>query len=176
MEAKNPTTRNNTPDTPVRVILLFGSNQGDRAAAIDRAISFVASIGDEECRSTRYESAPWGFHADTPFYNQVIAYRTTLSPTALLHHCLETERRLGRARSPLHRYTSRPIDIDILFYGDRVITLPDLEIPHPRLALRRFVLLPLHEIFPDLRHPVTGQTITTLLQTCTDTGSVTALP
>jgi 2-amino-4-hydroxy-6-hydroxymethyldihydropteridine diphosphokinase len=178
--------------------LIFGSNQGDRAALIDRAIARAAIIGAEERRSSLYESDPWGFTADTPFYNRVVSYRTPLSPTAVLQHCLEIERQMGRTRDASRhdtsrcdtshhdtsrhdashdtsrRYTSRSIDIDILFHDDQVIQLPDLVIPHPRIAERRFVLLPLAEIFPALVHPVLHETISMLLERCTDGGKVTA--
>jgi 2-amino-4-hydroxy-6-hydroxymethyldihydropteridine diphosphokinase len=175
MEAKNHTIKNNTPDASSRVILIFGSNQGDRAALIDRAIARVAIIGAEERRSSLYESDPWGFTADTPFYNRVVSYRTPLSPSAVLQHCLEIEQQMGRTRDASRRYASRSIDIDILFHDDRAIQLPDLVIPHPRIAQRRFVLLPLNEIFPSLVHPLLHETISTLLARCPDGGNVTAV-
>jgi 2-amino-4-hydroxy-6-hydroxymethyldihydropteridine diphosphokinase len=157
------------------VILIFGSNRGDRAANIDRAIFFMQAIGTEEKRSALYESDPWGFTADTSFYNRVVVYRTSLAPAAVLRHCLATEQRLGRVRVATDRYTSRPIDIDILFYDSLVLHLPDLVIPHPRIAQRRFVLLPLAEILPSLLHPTHHKTIFALLKECPDTGNVSAL-
>jgi 2-amino-4-hydroxy-6-hydroxymethyldihydropteridine diphosphokinase len=175
MEEKSNSTKNNTPDPTSRIILIFGSNQGNRAANLHRAAALATTIGNEERRSSLYESDPWGFHADTPFYNRVISYRTTLSPTDILDRCQEIEQQMGRQRHPTTRYTSRPIDVDILLHDNLVIDTPRLTIPHPRLAQRRFVLLPLAEIFPKLLHPTLRATIAHLLETCTDTGRVTKI-
>ena len=96
--------------------------------------------------------------ADAPrFLNCAVALETELSPADLLHTVLDVERRLGRVRTTPN--ASRTIDIDILLYGDQVISTPELTIPHPRLMARRFVLDPLAEIAPGLRHPETGETI-----------------
>ncbi|MDR0766443.1 MAG: 2-amino-4-hydroxy-6-hydroxymethyldihydropteridine diphosphokinase [Odoribacteraceae bacterium] len=171
MQEKNRTTRNRTPD-PAHVVLILGSNQGDRAGNIDRAIALLDTIGTEERRSALYESDPWGFTADTSFYNRVVIYRVTRDPLDVLRHCMEVERRLGRLRDTATRYASRPIDVDILFHGARVMNHPDLTLPHPRIPSRRFVLVPLVELIPSFIHPVLSRPLSALLEECTDAGMV----
>jgi len=107
--------------------------------------------------SSVYETDPVGFLDQPSFLNMVVRIETTKTPLELLAHVLDVEQRLGRVRT--FRNAPRTIDIDILLYGDQVIQEPDLKVPHPRMLERRFVLEPLHEIDPDLVHPVTGRTI-----------------
>ena len=152
----------------MEVTLLFGSNQGDRQALIRQAMQQMTVIGPIKCSSSLYETAPWGFEADNAFYNIAVTYTTALSPTDVLHHCLETEKQLGRTR-PAGGYASRTMDIDIILYDQQVISTPELTIPHPRMALRNFVHIPLNEIMPEYIHPVTHRTIASLLQSCPDT-------
>ena len=120
--------------------------------------------------STPYESEPWGFNADEWFLNRVIVLETVLEPEALLHELLQIEQDLGRERHPeIEGYTSRTADLDILYYGDRIILTETLTVPHPRLHRRRFALLPMCEVAPNLRHPALGLTQTELLARCSDT-------
>lgn len=126
-------------------------------------------------RSAIYESEPWGFEDDTPFLNQVVEISTELSPALLLEQLLTIETRLGRIRpfdgcgcSVQEGYSSRNIDIDILFYGQKLVFTEQLMIPHPRLHERKFTLVPLHEIAPGFIHPLLKKTISVLLQECRD--------
>jgi 2-amino-4-hydroxy-6-hydroxymethyldihydropteridine diphosphokinase len=104
------------------------------------------------------------------FLNTVVEVRTLLEPDALILACLDAEKRAGRVRST--RNGPRPLDIDVLLYGDRIVDSPALKIPHPRYRYRRFVLAPLAEIAPDLSDPVSGLTMAQLLDLCPDPGVV----
>ena len=123
--------------------------------------------------SSYYETEPIDVargHDDAWFYNGVVRLETQLQPAHLLAICQETERGLGR--DPGLRNASRPIDLDILFHGQRIIRTPLLTIPHPRLHQRRFVLEPMAELDPGWIHPQRGQTIQALLDRLTDTHHV----
>jgi 2-amino-4-hydroxy-6-hydroxymethyldihydropteridine diphosphokinase len=151
--------------------LSLGSNLGDRAANICRAIELLAQRGVcVQKQSSIYATEPVDFEPQHWFLNRVIAVNTALMPRRLLHAAQETERKMGRAR--LVRRGPRSIDIDILLYGANVIRTPELEIPHPRMAERRFVLVPLAEVAPSLRHPALGATIRELLAACPDQSRV----
>ncbi len=154
----------------MRAVVLFGSNADKKYAIIEEAVTLLANrVGKVVVFSSYYNTEPWGFDSTEWFLNKAVAYDTTLSPEALLAVCAETEKQLGRVRpAGAMRYTSRPIDIDILFYDAVVINTPALTIPHPRIAERRFVLIPLCEIMPDFEHPVYRRTIRKLLAECTD--------
>lgn len=147
--------------------LLIGGNEGDRVAFLDRATVLIeAECGRIRRRSSVYETAAWGYRQQGDFLNQVLLLETGLEPSALLVRLLDIEKRMGRMRG--ERNGPRTIDIDILLYGDRVVDLPDLALPHPRMASRRFTLVPLTEIAPSLRHPVSGKTMQRLLLECPD--------
>jgi len=148
--------------------LLLGSNMGDRFAILRTAIKTISEqIGVVQRLSSVYQTAPWGFQAETPFLNQVALVKTNLSPEELLAKTQEIETALGRKRTD-NGFSSRPIDIDILFYDDYIIYQKNLIVPHLHLHKRKFVLVPLHEIAPTLLHPVTHKSITNLLNNCTD--------
>ena len=122
-----------------------------------------------ETRASRiYETAPWGYTRQPAFLNQVIEAHTDLAPLDLLSYIKSIEVNLGR--TPTFRYGPRLIDIDIIFYGDQVMDLPGLVIPHPLLEQRPFVLVPLAELAPQLHHPVNGQTMQTLVSRIDTTG------
>jgi 2-amino-4-hydroxy-6-hydroxymethyldihydropteridine diphosphokinase len=119
--------------------------------------------------SSSYESEPWGFEASEWFLNRLIVVDTDLNPEAMLRELLAIEAELGRVRHPEKEgYTSRTADLDILYFGQRVIVTPILTVPHPRLHLRRFALMPLCEVAPELMHPVFQVTQRELLHRCTD--------
>ena len=150
------------------VTLIFGGNQGDRKALLDEAIKEMSTIGKIEIRSSLYETAPWGFESENPFYNQIVVYNTELTPEEVLDQCQATEQQLGRVRTGT-QFTSRTMDIDILFCDSQIINTPRLTVPHPRMAQRNFVLCPLNEIMPDFIHPVLGKKISELLLESPDT-------
>ncbi|HSW68326.1 MAG TPA: 2-amino-4-hydroxy-6-hydroxymethyldihydropteridine diphosphokinase [Bacteroidales bacterium] len=159
----------------VQSYLLLGSNRGQREKLLGQAIEQIgAHCGKILYLSSVYETDPWGFSDSTPFLNQVLMIETSLSPVALLRCILSVESTLGRTRDGLG-YSSRTIDIDILLYGNMIVNTPEVQIPHPRLHLRRFALEPLNEINPDIIHPSTGKTVKELLLRCPDNGNVVAL-
>jgi 2-amino-4-hydroxy-6-hydroxymethyldihydropteridine diphosphokinase len=155
------------------VYLSLGSNLGDRAAFIERVI---AALGDAGVRVVRrsaiYETEPVDAPAQGMFLNLVVEAETGLAPRALLAALLGIERSLGRERTVPNG--PRTIDIDILMYGSSVVNEAGLTIPHPSMAARRFVLVPLAEIAPGLRHPVLGRTIAELAASCADKSRVVA--
>ena len=129
------------------VYLGLGSNLGDRHAQLLAAIELLAQrVGRLVRCSSFIETAPWGFVSEHPFLNAVALFRTTLSPRELLTVTQDIERQLGRRQKSNGTYADRPIDIDILLYGDAVIDEPDLKIPHPLMHERDFVMRPLNEI------------------------------
>ena len=147
--------------------LLLGSNLGDRAALLHAAQAYLAATaGEVVATSALYETAAWGREDQPAFLNQALALRTALSAQELLEQCLATERQAGRER--LEHWGSRTLDVDILFYGPAIIDQPTLAVPHPRLTERRFALVPLAEIVPQLRHPQLGLSVAELLARCPD--------
>ncbi len=155
-----------------RVFLGLGSNLGTRDQNLRQAMEKIMEfIGPVIRISSVYETEPWGFWSEDQFLNLVVEVETDLKPSGLLGRLLMIESLLGRLREG-KGYKSRTIDIDILFYGKQVINKGDLKIPHARLHERRFVLVPLVEIAPDLVHPVLKKNMTTLLEECNDKGKV----
>lgn len=155
----------------MRVVTIFGSNSGDRFQLIEKASNLLSEkVGEIVLSSSDYETEPWGFESEDHFQNRVIVFDTILSPEEFLQASLDVENQLGRIRNSLGaRYTSRTIDIDILFFGTQIIHTPNLTVPHPRLEERNFVLTPLDEIMPEFVHPVLGKTMHALLNECRDT-------
>lgn len=128
--------------------------------------------GEITAASSVWETEPWGFEADDQFLNMVIVINTTLAPKQLIQLFRSIEGRMGRKKSGGGKYESRVIDLDILFWESRVISMPGLEVPHPKLHSRRFVLEPLLEVAPEVIHPVTGLTVAEMLQFCDDNSDV----
>ena len=147
--------------------LLLGSNLGDRLAFLSFAItSLRESAGEIKTLSSVYETAAWGNTEQQAFLNQVLELQTSLLPEQLLAQIHHIEKAAGRVRT--EHWGPRELDIDILFFGKQLVNLPDLAVPHPQLHLRRFTLLPLAEIAPDLVHPTLHKTVFDLLQSCPD--------
>uniref|UniRef100_UPI0040563909 2-amino-4-hydroxy-6- hydroxymethyldihydropteridine diphosphokinase n=1 Tax=Alistipes sp. TaxID=1872444 RepID=UPI0040563909 len=151
-----------------QVVLITGGNRGERERLLERARQLIGErVGSIIAASSAMESEAWGFRSEGAFLNQVLVVECPLEPMALLETTQQIERELGRDRlrereekaSTEEAYASRTMDIDILFYGDRCINLPLLQVPHPRFAERDFVLRPLVEVIPTWRDPQTGRTI-----------------
>ena len=145
-----------------RVYISLGANLGDRQAYLREACERQAPHARVLKASKIYRTPPWGYHQQPEFLNQVIEIETHLTPPALLNELKKIEKDLGRVES--FRFGPRCIDMDILFYGDLTYLSENLVIPHPVLAERAFVLVPLQEIAPQLMHPQLHLTITDLLE------------
>ncbi|MEZ5046977.1 MAG: 2-amino-4-hydroxy-6-hydroxymethyldihydropteridine diphosphokinase [Chitinophagaceae bacterium] len=153
------------------IYLIIGGNKGDRWQYIQSAIQHIeAEIGLVQKMSKVYETSAWGLEEQAAFLNCVLFIKSDLEPDEVLEKCLHIEKKMGRLRQK--KWEPREMDIDILFYNDRIIHTKKLTIPHPYLAKRRFVLRPLAEIAPQFIHPVFKLTIEKLLSNCEDPLSV----
>lgn len=149
------------------VFLLTGGNLGDRNKNLQKAVELIAQqIGKIENISAVFETVAWGTHDQPDYLNQALQVTTYLTPQELLKAILSIEKNMGRLRSS--KWEPRVIDIDVLLYNDLVVDDPALTIPHPLLHKRRFALVPLAELAPELIHPVMKQPIRELLQHCPD--------
>ncbi|HNG91072.1 MAG TPA: 2-amino-4-hydroxy-6-hydroxymethyldihydropteridine diphosphokinase [Saprospiraceae bacterium] len=149
----------------------MGSNLDDRRANLRRAAALInKEIGKIAKSSSLYETEPWGNTDQPAFLNQVVMANTTLDPRGLLEAITRIEREMGRQRK--EKWGPRTIDVDILFYGKRVIRDKGLEIPHPELPQRGFVLVPMMEIAPDFEHPTLKKPMDELYMECTDESAV----
>lgn len=155
-----------------RVALLLGGNRGDMKRTLQRAQQLINErVGAVMRCSHRYQSPAWGFHDSEPFTNQAMEVSTDLTAEQVLDTLQQIEDELGRNRAAEQvekaatgaAYAARPIDIDIIFYGNEQISTERLTIPHPRLAEREFALMPLAEIMRRFIHPTTGKSIGEML-------------
>ncbi|MFA4994380.1 MAG: 2-amino-4-hydroxy-6-hydroxymethyldihydropteridine diphosphokinase [Bdellovibrionales bacterium] len=150
-----------TDHPSIRVALALGSNLGDRLDSLRKAIKAMASCVKVEGCSPVYETAA-AYITDQPvFLNAVVTGTTTLEPLPLLWALKNIEREIGR--TPTFRFGPRVIDIDIIYYDDQVLEIPELTLPHPRMQERDFVLKPLSDVAPEWKHSKYGKTATELL-------------
>lgn len=153
-----------------RVYLALGSNLGSRLQNLTDAVLRLAERVTVTRVSAVYDTEPWGVAVQPRFLNIVLEGETMLTPVALLTFLKHIEHVMGRRVTV--RFGPRVIDLDILLYDDLIFKNDVLEIPHPRMAERRFVLVPLAEIAPDVQHPILKQSARELLQRLPDTGDV----
>ena len=150
-----------------KAYLLLGSNEGDREQWLAEAVlQLNMHCGNIVLESPVYSTAAWGLEQQPDFLNMAVAINTHLSPGEFLKQIQNIEKNLGRQRSV--KWGQRTLDIDILLFGTDVINQPNLTIPHPHMQDRRFVLVPLNDIAPEVLHPVLQKSIKTLLAECTD--------
>ena len=151
-----------------RIFIALGTNLGDRQAHLRTARAALGpEIRIDQCSSI-YQTPPWGYTDQPEFLNQVLEVRTALEPLLMLGTLKRIEHEMGRMKT--FRFGPRLIDLDILFYGQRVLKTERLILPHPRLRERAFVLVPLHEIAPDFVHPLSNETIADMLAQVDTTG------
>jgi 2-amino-4-hydroxy-6-hydroxymethyldihydropteridine diphosphokinase len=149
------------------VFLALGSNLGEREENLESAISALQAQGELLAKSRIYETEPVGYEDQPAFLNQVCKVAMKYSPTELLEVTQRIERELGR--KPTFPSGPRIIDIDVLFYGERIIHTTNVDIPHPKIPERRFVLVPMCDIAPNLIHPELGKSMRELVDESTDT-------
>jgi 2-amino-4-hydroxy-6-hydroxymethyldihydropteridine diphosphokinase len=156
-----------------KCFLLLGTNLGDRLGYLRLAIEKIALVAGKIMQiSPVFETEPWHFEAEANFLNCAVEISTAKSAIEILKSIKEIEQQLGRQQTTLPGYHSREIDIDILFFDDEIIIQDNLQIPHPRMAERRFVLEPLFKIAPGMIHPVSNKAISELLASCADNSKV----
>jgi 2-amino-4-hydroxy-6-hydroxymethyldihydropteridine diphosphokinase len=158
-----------------QLFLSLGGNLGKKREIFDSTLRYIeAQIGRPLKVSSIYQSASWGFHSRNLFWNQVVQVETRLSPEEVLSEIRIIEDHFGRRREP-GKYLSRKMDIDILFYDDLILNSQELTIPHPHIALRRFILEPLFEVAPEYFHPVLKGNISQICINCLDSSCVTRI-
>jgi len=154
-----------------KVYILLGSNMGDSEIQLSKAIEHIKKqIGSVNRQSSLYSTAAWGNTKQPDFLNQVITIETNLSVQQTMQTILNIEKQMGRVRTI--KNAPRIIDIDILFFNKEIIEEDQLSVPHPQIQNRRFVLVPLNELSPNLKHPVIKKSIHQILIHCTDTLNV----
>jgi len=152
--------------------LSLGSNKGDKLSHLQYAINLIGEkIGHIIKVSSVYKTKSWGFNSDD-FFNVCLEVSTSLNPERLIETVLKLENKLGRERFESTKYQDRIIDIDILLFDDEIIFYNNLKVPHPKMLERKFVLVPLTEIAPNVIHPIEKKTILICLQNCNDSGEI----
>ncbi len=154
------------------VVILLGGNIGDVRENFKTAQSELSYLGIINMESSLYRTEAWGMEGADPFLNQVLILNTDLEAEQLLKNILSIERMMGRQRKDGDSYISRNIDIDILFIDSLIFESSKLEVPHPRLHLRKFTLAPLVELIPDFEHPILKKSILELSKELKDSLTV----
>lgn len=155
-----------------QVFLSIGGNLGNKRANFDKVYTHIQNeLGCIVLRSSVYETPAWGFDSEDPFWNQVLCIETHLNPSEILDNIEKIDAVFGRKRSE-NGYSSREMDIDILYFDDKIIQTENLTIPHPLLHKRLFVLVPLAEIAPDFVHPVLKLSSLEMLRICDDKSEI----
>jgi len=159
-----------------KAYLLLGSNLGNREDYLKSALVLIAqNVGHITAKSSIYETAAWGKTDQPGFLNMAVEVLTSLPPLTVLHEVLNIEQVLGRTRA--EKWGARSIDIDVILYANEIVDIKnELQIPHPEMHHRKFVLIPLHEIAPNLLHPVFKKTISLLLTDLNDPLEVSKKP
>ncbi len=147
-------------------LIAIGSNVGDRCSYLKQAVDNIQSLGDVKQVAPLYETSAYGLTDQPDFLNSVILLRTSVKPKTLLHKLKSIEVTVGRKERI--RWGPREIDLDIIFYDDKILRTVDLSIPHPDFQNRRFVLEPLADIAPEWKSPIDGKTVLELLNNCAD--------
>jgi 2-amino-4-hydroxy-6-hydroxymethyldihydropteridine diphosphokinase len=152
-----------------KVFLSLGSNLGDRVGLLKSAVEIFQEKYGIVNKSPVYKTPPWGFYSEHDFLNMCISFLSSESPQVLLSYCLEIENQLGRKRNDAVKgYFSRKIDIDIIYFGNRIINESLLQVPHPKLYSRNFVLIPLNDLAPDFIDPCRNASVSFILNECDD--------
>ena len=150
----------------MNIIILLGSNLGNRLANLKQAIASIASFSTILQQSNIYQTAAWGNTDQADFLNQAIEIQTQHTAENLMHALLAIESQMGRVR--LQKWEPRIIDLDIIFYESAIHTTDFIQIPHPEMQNRAFVLKPLLDLIPNFEHPILKQTISQLWEKCPD--------
>jgi 2-amino-4-hydroxy-6-hydroxymethyldihydropteridine diphosphokinase len=149
------------------VFILLGGNLGDKSKIFEETRKLISErVGRVIKLSSVYVTESWGFKSHS-FWNQVLIAETNLKPQEILQQTQDIEKIMGRSRISTH-YEARTIDIDLLFYNDLVLNTVDLILPHPKIEERKFVLVPLNEIAPEKRNPLTDLKVSEMLNLCAD--------
>lgn len=155
-----------------QVFLSIGGNLGNKRANFDKVYTHIQNeSGSIILRSSVYETPAWGFESEDPFWNQVLCIETHLNPSEILENIKKIDAAFGRKRIR-EGYSSREMDVDILYFDDQIINAENLTIPHPLLHKRLFVVVPLAEIAPDWVHPVLKLTSVEMLDNCEDKSEI----
>jgi 2-amino-4-hydroxy-6-hydroxymethyldihydropteridine diphosphokinase len=155
-----------------QVFLGIGGNTGNKHDNFEKVYTFIKNeLGEIMIRSSVYETPPWGFQSDENFWNQILLIETGFSPEELLQKIAKIEDWFGRERAS-GKYSSRKMDIDILYFDALILNTETLTIPHPQITKRLFVLVPLAEIAPEFVHPLLKKTSVQLLENCTDSSVI----
>lgn len=152
-----------------QIVFSLGGNVGNVEEIFKKAIQLMEiNVGKLTLKSSLYVTKAWGVENQPDFLNQVLVFNSNLKAIDVLNEILLIEKQLGRDRTKQKKWEQRPIDIDILFYGNEIIDLPELIVPHPFIQNRKFILSPLLEVLPNFVHPLFNKTIQELFINCKD--------